>query len=119
MLRVRTLGDDAAGLHQAMDGFQYWGNIRGLLQVLAFVANLWSLVELSGRASTPPKPRPMLGGLLGHRPRQCVRNSASRMITGLQRSPKRSAHGKPRGIRYPRSWSGAVAATDGGGSLQQ
>ncbi len=45
MLRVRHLCD-APALQQAMDGFQFWGNIRGLFQFLAFVANLWSLVTL-------------------------------------------------------------------------
>jgi len=30
-----------------LDGFQFWGNVRGVFQVLAFVANLWSLVVLS------------------------------------------------------------------------
>jgi hypothetical protein len=48
MLRLRHLGDDKAALQQAMDGFQYWGNIRGVFQVLAFVANVWSLVTLQG-----------------------------------------------------------------------
>ncbi len=45
MLRVRYF-HDAPALQQAMDGFQFWGNIRGLFQFLAFVANLWSLVAL-------------------------------------------------------------------------
>src|SRR5207253_572007 len=46
MLSVRHLDDNTAALHQALDGFQFWGGIRGLFQVLAFVANLWSLVAL-------------------------------------------------------------------------
>ncbi|HEV8636331.1 MAG TPA: multicopper oxidase domain-containing protein [Chloroflexota bacterium] len=40
------LGDDAVALQRAMDGFQFWGNIRGLFQVLAFVGNVWSLVAV-------------------------------------------------------------------------
>ncbi len=46
MLSVRNLGDDATALQQALNGFQFWGNIRGVFQVLAFVANLWSLVAI-------------------------------------------------------------------------
>src|SRR5205823_14648591 len=46
MLSVPQLGDDAAALQRAMDGFQFWGNIRGLFQVLAFVGNVWSLVAV-------------------------------------------------------------------------
>ncbi len=46
MLRIRHLDDDVAALQQALNGFQFWGNIRGLFQFLAFVANLWSLVAL-------------------------------------------------------------------------
>ena len=51
MLRVPRLGDDAAALQRAMDGFQFWGNVRGLFQVLAFVGNVWSLVALLGPAA--------------------------------------------------------------------
>jgi len=51
MLRVRHLGDDEAALQQSLDGFQFWGNIRGLFQVLAFVANLWALVALLSPAA--------------------------------------------------------------------
>jgi hypothetical protein len=47
MLSVRHLGDDAPALQHALDGFQFWGNIRGVFQVLAFVANLWSVVALA------------------------------------------------------------------------
>lgn len=47
MLRVRRLGDDEAALKRAMDGFQFWGNLRGLFQVLAFVGNVWSLAVLA------------------------------------------------------------------------
>ncbi len=46
MLGVRNLGDDTPALQQALDGFQFWGNIRGVLQVLAFVTNLWSLLAV-------------------------------------------------------------------------
>jgi len=47
MLSVRGLGESEPALQRALDGFQFWGNIRGAFQVLAFVANLWSLVVLS------------------------------------------------------------------------
>ncbi len=46
MLRVRHLDNDATALQQALNGFQFWGNIRGLFQLLAFVTNVWSLVAL-------------------------------------------------------------------------
>lgn len=46
MLSVPDLGDDATALQRALDGFQSWGNIRGMFQVLAFIANMWSLVVL-------------------------------------------------------------------------
>ena len=46
MLSVRHLDDDTVALQRALDGFQFWGGIRGVFQVLAFVANVWSLVAL-------------------------------------------------------------------------
>ncbi len=46
MLRVRHLDNDPTALQQALNAFQFWGNIRGLFQFLAFVANLWSLVAI-------------------------------------------------------------------------
>jgi hypothetical protein len=48
MLGVPRLRDDPAALQRALDGFQRWSNVRGACQVLAFVANLWSVVALSG-----------------------------------------------------------------------
>jgi hypothetical protein len=48
MLRVRRLGDDEAALQRALDGFQFWSNIRGVFQVLALVANVLSLARLAG-----------------------------------------------------------------------
>ena len=42
MLGVEGLGDPAA-LRQAFDGFHFWGNIRGVFQVLAFLAAVWAL----------------------------------------------------------------------------
>ncbi len=47
MLRVPDLDNDQEALQRALDGFQFWGNIRGLFQFLAFVANLWSLVAIT------------------------------------------------------------------------
>ncbi len=43
MLSVPRLLDDPVGLQRALDGFVFWGDIRGALQFLAFVANLWAL----------------------------------------------------------------------------
>ena len=42
MLGIEGLGDPAA-LRQAFDGFHFWGNIRGIFQVLAFLAAVWAL----------------------------------------------------------------------------
>jgi len=46
MLSVPRLINDPAGLQRALDGFVFWGDIRGALQALAFVANLASLALL-------------------------------------------------------------------------
>jgi len=47
MLSLRTIGNDnVAGLQQAFNGFWFWSAIRGVLQVLAFAGNLWSLIEI-------------------------------------------------------------------------
>ncbi len=46
MLSVPSLDDDAVALQHALDGFQFWGNLRGVFQMLAFVANVWALVAL-------------------------------------------------------------------------
>src|SRR5258708_34847686 len=35
--------DEPAALQQALDGFHFWGNIRGLFQGLAFFATVWAL----------------------------------------------------------------------------
>ena len=51
MLSVGRVGDDTAALQRAFDGFERWGGIRGVLQVLAFVANVCALV-----ATTSPAP---------------------------------------------------------------
>jgi cysteinyl-tRNA synthetase len=48
MLGVPQLGDDPARLQQAFDGFEVWGNIRSIFQVLAFVANLWAFATIDG-----------------------------------------------------------------------
>lgn len=50
MLSVPNRGTDPVALQPALNGFQFWGNLRGAFQVLAFVANLWSLVPLSAPA---------------------------------------------------------------------
>jgi hypothetical protein len=43
MLNVPRVVNDPVGLQRALDGFVFWGDIRGALQFLAFAANLWSL----------------------------------------------------------------------------
>jgi len=45
MLSLRRIADEA-GLQSAFDGFDRWGAVRAVLQVLAFVANLWSLLSI-------------------------------------------------------------------------
>jgi hypothetical protein len=42
MLSVARLSDPAA-LRQAFEDFRTWGDLRGVFQVLTFVANLWAL----------------------------------------------------------------------------
>jgi hypothetical protein len=49
MLSVPRLIDDPVGLKRALDGFVFWGDIRGTFQVLAFIANLWSLARVLGQ----------------------------------------------------------------------
>ena len=39
--------DHPAGLKMAFDGFWFWSAARAVFQVLAFAANLWSLVAVS------------------------------------------------------------------------
>lgn len=45
MLSIRGL-QDPVGLQQALDGFTFWGGIRGTFQVLAYLANVWSLIAV-------------------------------------------------------------------------
>jgi hypothetical protein len=47
MLSLRTVGNDTAAIQRAFDGFELWGGIRSVLQTLAFVANVWALVNIS------------------------------------------------------------------------
>ena len=58
MLGVAHLGQDQASLARAMDGFEWWGNVRAVLQGLAFVASLWALSALGEAARTPRPPGP-------------------------------------------------------------
>ncbi|MBI5030849.1 MAG: hypothetical protein HZB51_10005 [Chloroflexi bacterium] len=48
MLGVRDMGEESIDLQHALNRFQMWSNIRGAFQMLAFVANLWSLFIVSG-----------------------------------------------------------------------
>lgn len=48
MLSLRRLtDDDLPALQRAFDGFERWGNIRAVFQVLAFLANVWALAVLA------------------------------------------------------------------------
>jgi hypothetical protein len=51
MLSLRHIGDDRLALQRAFDGFNWWGKIRGVAQISAFVANLWSLAATSDSAT--------------------------------------------------------------------
>jgi hypothetical protein len=55
MLGVPQLGNDAAALRNAFAGFAFWGGIRGILQVLAFVANVWALAAAAGATHRPQR----------------------------------------------------------------
>jgi hypothetical protein len=46
MLRVRTMDDEVA-LHRAFVGFHRWSIARGILQIAAFVVDLWALLALA------------------------------------------------------------------------
>ncbi len=56
MLSVPRVVNDPVGLQRALDGFVFWGDIRGALQILAFFANLWSLVTIL--SARPPSGMP-------------------------------------------------------------
>ncbi len=43
MLSVPSLGDNAGALQHAFSGFAFWGGIRGVVQVAAFIANIGAL----------------------------------------------------------------------------
>lgn len=53
MLGIRDL-DDPAALQRAFEGFWYWGNLRAVSQVMAFVAQLAALTILL-RGSKPAR----------------------------------------------------------------
>src|SRR5207248_3081605 len=53
MLRVRHLDNNEAALQEAFDGFELWGGIRGLLQVLAFPVSFWSLLAILTPTARP------------------------------------------------------------------
>jgi hypothetical protein len=46
MLSLREIGDDPAALQRAFDGFNRWGTVRAVFQILAFGVNLWALVSV-------------------------------------------------------------------------
>jgi hypothetical protein len=46
MLSVHHLGNDPVALQRAFDGFEFWGGLRGIFQVLGYLANVWSLVAI-------------------------------------------------------------------------
>lgn len=47
--RLRNASDDYPVLKRSFEGFEYWQNIRGTLQALAFVANVLSMRSLRRR----------------------------------------------------------------------
>jgi hypothetical protein len=48
MLSLRRLADDdLPALQRAFHGFERWGNVRAVFQVLAFLANVWALAVLA------------------------------------------------------------------------
>jgi hypothetical protein len=53
MLSVAHLNDPTS-LRQALDGFRFWGDIRGTAQVLAFFATVWSLTIVFGPDAGKP-----------------------------------------------------------------
>jgi hypothetical protein len=53
MLSLRRTGNgDLIHLQQAFDGFWFWSAIRGVMQVMAFAGNLWSLAEVMRSSRT-------------------------------------------------------------------
>ena len=48
MMSLRRIDDDASALQEAFDGFRRWGNVRGIFQILAFLANVWALLAVLG-----------------------------------------------------------------------
>jgi hypothetical protein len=57
MMSVSHLGDNVAALQRALNGFQFWGDVRGTFQLLAFVASVWSMAAIlptSKSAEDPP-----------------------------------------------------------------
>ena len=48
MMSLRRIDDNASALQKAFDGFRRWGNVRGICQILAFLANVWALLAVLG-----------------------------------------------------------------------
>ena len=46
MLGLRKLGDDPVALQRAFEGFDRWGAVRGALQMLVFLSNLWAVAGI-------------------------------------------------------------------------
>jgi hypothetical protein len=53
MLSLREIGNDPAALQRAFDGFNRWGTVRAVFQILAFGVNLWALVSVLRCKSSP------------------------------------------------------------------
>ena len=47
MLSLRSIGDDPPAIARAFAAFALWGGIRGVVQTLAFAANVWALVAVA------------------------------------------------------------------------
>ena len=50
MLSLPALGNDAGAVQRAFEAFNFWGNLRGVVQILAFAADLWAFARLLGPA---------------------------------------------------------------------
>ncbi len=46
MLGVPQLAGDPVPIQNAFDGFNFWGGIRGVFQVSAFIAEIWAMATI-------------------------------------------------------------------------
>jgi hypothetical protein len=53
MLSVRHLGEDTTALQRAFDGFEFWGGVRDVFQILAYLASFWAVIVVSRHVPAP------------------------------------------------------------------